>query len=107
MEKYLDKIILYPFGIGVVLLFIGSIFDVRILQLVGILGFLPLAVVLFFGVVGLFWELMDNLIPDFKAKSYVVGVIVLVFTVLFAVSIHNGAGGESGACQTYRGIPTC
>ena len=93
MEKHLVKIVLYPLGIGIILLFINTIFDARILERIGTLGFIPLLLVTGFAWLGSFWNLMDTLIPNFKAKPYVVDIIVLgsalVFAVLFAVNIYD------------------
>ena len=104
----IDKIIFYPLGAGVVLLILGKLTGSRELLIAGALGLLPLAGVLVFAAIGFAWITADDLIPEFRGKSVLVGLIVLVIAAMFVIGIIAGNGGdESGSCPSYRGFPTC
>lgn len=108
MRKHADKFVLWPLGAGILCLIIGGAFDSRLLLLVGMLGMLPVALVIFVAVIGLVWTTLDDCIPDFRGKQILVGAIVLLVAgFLLLAAIGGGADQGPGSCSSYRGVPTC
>lgn len=108
MKQHIDKFVLWPLGAGILCLMAGGILDSKLLLLVGILGMLPLALVIFIAVIGLIWTTLDDSIPDFKGKQILIGAIALVVAgFLLLVAFGGGTDQGPGSCPNYRGVPTC
>ncbi|MCR9133210.1 MAG: hypothetical protein NXI08_11565 [bacterium] len=108
-NKHLDKIVFYPLAFGIVLLFIGIIIDLRSLMIIGTIGLLPLAIIIFLGFLGLVMETLESILPDFIGKEIFVYILTLIFALMFILILIFGGFSESSQepCQFYRGYPTC
>lgn len=102
-----DKFVFYPLFVGIGLLVLSVLLESRELALIGILGFLPIAFVIVFGLIGYVWEIADDSIPDFPGKRFLIVAIVLIVAILFGIAIFGGGGGDPSSCQSYRGEPLC
>lgn len=103
----MGNFVLSSFGLGILALFLGSILKLQTLLFIGILALIPLCLVLVFAAVATAWETANEIIPNFRGKNLLVGLITLVITLMFIAVIFGGSGSDLSDCPTYRGVPTC
>ena len=103
----IEQVILYSIGLGILGFVVGGIFDSRLILMFGAIALLPLCIILFLAALASAWEAADEIIPNFKGKSFLVVFVVLLVAIAFILVIFFGAGSENSGCQSYRGVPTC
>lgn len=90
-SNFIGPFIYGSLGVGILLTFVGVISGSRVIQLAAATAMIPFCLAIAIMPLGGIWIQLDDLVPDFKGKDIVVGMVALFVAglVIYLVLIGN------------------